>query len=132
MPFQSLLYTCFKRFWIISHHVISFRITQPLRIITACPRIVQRRLIRAQVHMYVTLYHTLPQIHNVPYIGNTPCSFFRLEFKGKVNGFIGFGGYFIHPSLFMTFVSSFWINFCRNTYYSGNISCFWLSARHTS
>ncbi len=108
---QRLSHFFFKQFGLFRHHFVGFFKTKPHRVVTTCPRVVQRSLIRAKININILFVESFPHIYNVTFVSNGYSFFSFFGLFHPDYEFIHAGDDFSHPSLFEPFAGSFRVYF---------------------
>ena len=132
MAAQRFLYAFTELIRICCHHIVGFFERHADRVVTACPRVVQRRLIATQVYVNFFRSEALPQIDNVADVGHRNRPLLSYGFADSRNEFVEIAMKFVDPTLCVTLFRCVRIDLSYYAHDAGNVARFGLCAGHTT
>ena len=121
-----------KSIRVVGHHVIGLLETNPSRVVSSGPWVVQRRLVRTEVDKQPGRVERFPHVHNVAEVG------VRHRFFG-IHRSLDPGGEFLHvfdhmvdPTLLVALVRRRGIHLCGDADHAGDVTRLGLGATHAS
>ena len=121
-----------KRIRVVGHHVVGLFETEPSRVVSSGPWVVQRGLIRAEVDKQSGCIERFPHVHNVAEVG-VGHRFFSVH-RGLDPGgeFLHVFDHMVDPTLLVALVRRRGINLCGNADHASNVARLGLGAAHAA
>ena len=121
-----------KRIRVVGHHVVGLFETEPSRVVSSGPWVVQRGLIRAEVDKQSGCIKRLPHVHDVAEV-SVGHRFFGIH-RGLDPGgeLLHVFHNVVHPSLLVALVRRRGIHLCGNADHASNVARLRLGAAHAA
>ena len=101
-------------------------------VVAACPGVVERGLVRAEIDPYSFIGEALPEVNNVAHVGEGDGvrGGDGLSYAG--NEFVELGVKFVHPTLLVALFGRLRVDFGGHGDYACDVACLGLRARHSA
>ena len=127
---QGGAHVLFERGRVVGHHGIGRFEAQSSGVIPSGPRVVQRGLVRSQIHIDALGVQAFPHVHDIAHVSKGAGGFFGLRLAHTGHQYVQVFGDFIHPALFVALVGCRRVHLCGDGYTAGNVGCFGLGPAH--
>ena len=117
---------------VLSHHRLRLLEREVGRIVATCPRVVERGLVAAYVHVYAFVGKTLPEVYHVAHVSHRHRALLHHAALYGRNEFVEIVVQFVHPSLVVALLCRQWVNLCHYAHHAGDVASLRLSARHAA
>ncbi len=116
----------------VCHHTLGLFETIAHGIVAACPRVVERGLVGAEVNVHILIGEAFPEVHYVAYKGEGDNLFVYLCTADTGDEFGEVGVQFVHPALLIAFLCRLGVDFRRDADHSCYVARLGLRAGHTA
>ena len=132
LPPQRFLHAFAKAPGFLGHHLVRSLAAQPDRIITACPRVVERSLVRAQINGDLFRSQPFPEVHDIAHISQRYDLFCLDSLSDTGDQFIQCFMQFVDPPLLVAFLRRLGVDLGNNAHHPRNVTRLGLGSRHTA
>ena len=132
LPAQRLLYAFMELFGLFGHHPVRLFVGEPCGVVAARPRVVERGLVGAQVHVDALRGEAFPQVDDVALVGER---YGLLLFACPADAgdeLVQRSVHLVYPALRMARVHGLRIDFGDDAHHAGDDARFGLGARHAA
>ena len=129
---QRGTHTLLELLRIVGHHLLRLFQREAHGIVTASPRVVERRLVGTQVNVDVLLSQALPEVNHIAYVGHRDDTLLCHSLLDSGNQLVEVLVQLVHPALLVALAGSQGIDFGRHAHHTGNVASLGLSARHAA
>ena len=132
MTAQRLLNLLLEEFRLFGHHHLGILEADAHGIVTACPGVVQRGLVGAQIHLDALFGAVLPQVNHIALVGETTGFLVGDGLVHLDKQLIEVGVDLINPTLFKTLLRSSRVDFSGDAHHTGDVASLGLSTAHAT
>ena len=115
---EGLLHAFLEPFRFLCHHAVGLFIAVSHRIISSCPRVVKRSLVRSEVHADVLVCKPFPQIDHIALICDGHHFLVIDGLSDSRDELVEVCVDLIHPALAVSLVGGVRIDFCTHAHYA--------------
>ena len=117
---------------VLSHHRLRLLEREVGRIVAACPRVVERGLVAAYIHVYALVGETFPQVDHVAHVSHRHRALLlHAALYGRYE-FVEIVVQLVHPALVVAFLRSQRVYLSHHAHHAGYVASLRLRARHAA